>query len=682
MPATKKNKTKKATAIPARKVKKPAAPKSAGGKKAWAARPTPAAETPASPKQTTVNITAAKGRPMLSWVGKRPLRHVTGFPAQHVESFNPAGEPSGKGGLLFHGDNKEVLAYLLANGFRQSVNLICIDPPFDSGADYVRKVSLRGIKGAAKIGGESYALGEQIQYTDIWGNDNYLQFMFERLLLLKELLAENGTIYLHCDDTKSHLLRCVLDEVFGADNFLNEVLWLFRERGISKTTWNPKHNNVFVYAKRKGQQTFNVDAVRDEYSEETKKKFKYKDDEGLYQIRGRNIPGSPIRQADGLRPEHEEKYPGLTYRQYMEDGQLPVDWWEIPLVNKAAKERTTYPTQKPEELYYKMIMASSPPAGLVLDCFLGSGTTAAVAQKLGRRWIGCDINKGAIQTTVKRLEGIITEQIASAKKAGQQKDLIAEDKEKPLPPAQLSFAVHRVNDYDLAIQHNEAVNLACEHIGITRTRSDSFFDGSIGQRLAKIIPFGHPLSVPDLEDLKKELEARPDEERGIIVVCLGKELAVEAWLEEWNRFRRRRAGEHVKKSEPNKIEIIELRTDPKYGKFIAHQPARAKVDIARKADKLVVEIKDFISPSIIERLQSQAGLLQPKIDDWRAMVDCVMIDPAHDGKVFNIALADVPEKKNDFVQGKYELPAPKAKTSVAVKITDMLGEEVIVTKEV
>jgi hypothetical protein len=178
-----------------------------------------------------------------------------------------------------------------------------------------------------------------------------------------------------------------------------------------------------------------------------------------------------------------------------------------------------------------------------------------------------------------------------------------------------------------------------------------------------------------LEDLKKELSARSTEERDVVVVCLGKELTVDAWLADWNLLRKR--GDV-----PNKIEIIELRTDPKYGKFIARQPARAKVDIARKADKLVVEIKDFISPSIIERLQSQAGLLQPKIDDWRAMVDCVMIDPAHDGKVFNIALADVPEKKTDFVQARYELDAPKGKTTVAVKITDMLGEEVIITKEV
>lgn len=375
-----------------------------------------------------ISITQAKGRPMLIWVGKRPITRVTPYPAQHVESSDPTGvfskpplEPElwqdwphqyPKGGLLFHGDNKEVLVHLIANGFRGKVNLVYIDPPFDSGADYIRKVTLRGVKGSAKIDGENYSLGEQIQYTDIWANDNYLQFMYERLSLIKELLSEKGTIYLHCDPKKSHQLRSILDEIFGPENFMNEVLWVFKERGISKTAWNTKHNNIFAYAKNLGQQIFNVDKVRDSYSEETIKKFKYEDENGRYQIRGRNIPGSPIRQADGLRPEHEQQYPGLTYRQYMEEGQLPLDWWEIPLVNKAANERVGYPTQKPEEILYKIICASSNPGDIVLDCFLGSGTTIAVAQKLGRRWIGCDINKGAIQTTVKRIQDINAGQIA------------------------------------------------------------------------------------------------------------------------------------------------------------------------------------------------------------------------------------------------------------------------------
>ena len=653
MPATKKTKTKKATAIPARKAKKPVAPKSAGGKKARATKETPTAETPTPPKQTTVNITAAKGRPMLSWVGKRPLRLVTSFPAQHVESFNPTGEPTDKGGLLFHGDNKEVLAHLLANGYRGSVNLIYIDPPYDSGADYVRKVSLRGPKGSTKLDGETYALGEQIQYTDIWANDNYLQFMYERLMLLKELLSSTGSIYLHCDWHKDHVLRLLLDEVFGPDNFVNEIIWWYYDKmPTGGNALDRQHDIILQY--RKGDTLIANPVLELRENPNRKREIRQKIDGKM--IRVRDESGKQVFAEDN------------PYKRC-------ADVWRMTLENSMAAERSGFPTQKPLGLLERVIQAGSNPGDIVLDIFLGSGTTAAVAQKLGRRWIGCDINKGAIQTTVKRLEGIITDQIGAAKQAGQQKDLIADDKEKPPTPAQLSFAVHRVNDYDLAIQHNEAVNLACEHIGITRTRSDSFFDGSIGQRLAKIIPFGHPLSVPDLEDLKRELSARPNEERDVVVVCLGKELTVDAWLADWNRLRKR--GDV-----PNKIEIIELRTDPKYGKFIAHQPARAKVDIVRKADKLVVEIKDFISPSIIERLQSQAGLLQPKIDDWRAMVDCVMIDPAHDGKVFNIALADVPEKKTDFVQARYELAAPKGKTTVAVKITDMLGEEVVITKEV
>jgi hypothetical protein len=366
-------------------------------------------------------------------------------------------------------------------------------------------------------------------------------------------------------------------------------------------------------------------------------------------------------------------------------------WTDISPVNSQAYEDTGMPTQKPEVLLERIISASSKPGGLVLDGFIGSGTTAAVAQKLGRRWIGCDINNGAIQTTSKRLQTIINEQIEAAKNAsltlplapspqpsptrGEGESVAAESfaayQEKN--PAQHSFTTWRVNDYDLAIQHNEAVNLACEHIGIERMRTDAYFDGTYRKSLVKIIPFGHPLTPLDLEELKRELEARPDEDRPITVVCLGMEIAAKAWIEDWNRLRKG-------KDAINKIEAIELRTDPKYGKLMKHEPAKAKVKIFRKKDTISVEIEDFISPTIIERLAQQAGLLKPKIDDWRAMVDCVMIDTAYDGKVFNVVLSDVPEKKTDYVQGRYELPAPGGETAVAVKIIDMLGEEVLVIK--
>ena len=218
--------------------------------------------------------------------------------------------------------------------------------------------------------------------------------------------------------------------------------------------------------------------------------------------------------------------------------------------------------------------------------------------------------------------------------------------------------------------------LACEHIGVTRTKTDAYFDGTQGKRLVKIIPFNHPLSPADLEQLKQELKARENDERDILLVCLGKELACETWLTEWGRLRKR--GDV-----PNKIEVIELRTDPKYGKFMTHTPASAKVSIKRTKNELRITIDDFTSPSIIERLDSQdSRLFKAHVTDWRVMVDCIMIDPAYDGQVFNLALTDLPEKKTDLVNGSYTLPDPAGKTTVAVKIIDMLGEEVLVIAEV
>lgn len=131
----------------------------------------------------------------------------------------------------------------------------------------------------------------------------------------------------------------------------------------------------------------------------------------------------------------------------------------------------------------------------------------------------------------------------------------------------------------------------------------------------------------------------------------------------------------------NKIEIIELRTDQRYGKFFVHQSAQAQVDISRHDGKVIVEIEDFISPTIVERLEMDTPLFKAKIPDWRAMVDCVMIDLDYDGEVFDIDLSDVPERKDDLVEGRYELPAPDGETTVAVKIIDMLGEEVSLTGE-
>jgi hypothetical protein len=134
---------------------------------------------------------------------------------------------------------------------------------------------------------------------------------------------------------------------------------------------------------------------------------------------------------------------------------------------------------------------------------------------------------------------------------------------------------------------------------------------------------------------------------------------------------------------PNKAKLHELPpSDPRYGKFFEHQPASAEVKVSRQDGKIVVEIEDFISPKILERLEMDAGIFKAKITDWRAMVDTVLIDTAYDGQVFNVVVSDVPERNTDLVAGRYELPAPDGETTIAVKIIDMLGEEVLIIKTV
>ena len=614
-------------------------------------------------KPKDVTITKAKGRPMLTWVGKKPLARVRAYPAQPIERFDAtSGQPAAlhaadwsdwpqdlpQGGLLYHGDNKDVLAHLLANGFRGKVKLIYIDPPFDSGADYVRKVQLRGAKGTVKIDGEDYTLGEQVQYSDIWANDNYLQFMYERLLLmLKALLSEEGSLVMHCDWGKSHLLRCVLDEVFGSDHMRNEIVWRYAKyqmRGTSRFVSN--HDTIFWYSNGINPTYNPVTEVLDEPKLLKRKKW---------DAAGKKIVN--VRDEEG----------NLIYDEYGE-GKID-DVWDIDIIGATSGERTGYPTQKPVPLLNRVIEALSDPGDLVLDAFLGSGTTVVAAQGSGRRWIGCDINKGAIQTTAKRIQELMRAQAATAT-APQQGDLV-EGGNTPQRPSQLGFATYRVNDYDLHIQHNEAVELACQHLGVARTRTDAFFDGTQGGRLVKIVPFNHPLTPLDLEAVRDELKTRPSEERDVMVVCLGWQLDARAWVDAYNRNR-----------PINKLHVVELRTDRKLGGIIKHEPLAVQASARREGDQLVVEVQDVVSPTIMQRLNLEQGVFRAQITDWRAVVDCILIDPAYNGQVFHVALVDVPERKQDLVAGRYELPAPPAGSTVAVKIIDMLGEELVVTLSV
>jgi DNA modification methylase len=597
-------------------------------------------------KQQGTKITLAKGRPMLHWVGKKPLEFIKSFPAQLVEVFDPARKLEAEPipayeklekswyNLLFHGDNAEVLGFLLANGFREKVDLVYIDPPFDSNANYIRQVELRGVKQRTPIEGEGYTLGEQIQYTDIWANDSYLQFMYERLILLKETLSDQGVIVLHCDWHKDHHLRLLLDEIFGQENFINEIIWYhwtkFQMRQMGSLTRN--HDTLLVYAKNADSHIMNP-LTRPLDRPKKLKRIYWDKEKGKIQN---------VKDAQGH----------VIYNEV--NDEKVDDVWDIPHLGTKARERGDFPTQKPVELLDYVVNTFSNPSSIVLDCFIGSGTTAVSAQKNARRWIGADINRGAIQATSKRIQELLEHpQAKLADDSGFQTS---------------GFAFYNVNDYDLRLLGVEAKELAAEHIGIQRTRTDQFFDGTLGGKLAKVIDFNHPLTPYDLQIVQDELRKRPEENRDVTIVCLGKELAVDPWISDYN-----------KKHPVNKFEVIELRTDSKYGKLLVYRPPEARIDAKRSGSKARVKLTHFVSPSIVDRINDPERLVSVKIKDFRSMIDVILIDANYDGKVFKITHSDVPQSKEALVMGSYELEIPKSKTTVAVKVVDMLGEECVAT---
>ena len=338
-----------------------------------------------------------------------PSKNVSGLfkgsSPQIPNAFNNAVGGGNWMNRLIYGDNLLAMQALLAGdastglpSLRGKVDLIYIDPPFDSKADYRTKINLPGTDIQQKP-----TVIEQFAYADTWeqGTISYLRMMYPRLVLMKELLSDRGSIYVHIDWHVGPYLKIILDDIFTKDMMLNEIIWCYSSMCKSKNNWNRKHDNIYVYTKTSNW-TFNSNNVLESYAEGYEEKFKYKDDKGYYMIRGKGGHMSPIHSQGDLTPEHEKKYPEWTYRQYLQGGGLPKDWWEIPFINSQAKERINYATQKPEALLERIIKASSNEGDLVCDFFGGSGTSAAVAERLGRRWITCDIGKPASLVMRKR----------------------------------------------------------------------------------------------------------------------------------------------------------------------------------------------------------------------------------------------------------------------------------------
>jgi 16S rRNA G966 N2-methylase RsmD len=277
---------------------------------------------------------------------------------------------------LIWGENSLVLTSLLWN-FAGKVKLIYIDPPFATGTDFSFEVRIGESEELLK----EQSIVEETAYRDTWGNGeaSWLSMLHSRLLVARELLAENGSIFLHLDWRFSGHARVVLNEIFGAQNFRNEIVWgYFGPGSPGMRQFNRKHDVIFWYSKSKDNWDFNADSVRIPHHESTEGKFKGG---------GSGFVGG--QAADFSR------------------GKVPEDWWsDIPIVARIRTELTGFPTQKPQKLLERIIVAASQPGDLVFDFFSGSGTTAIAAEVTARRWIACDLGRFAIHTLRKRLLGI------------------------------------------------------------------------------------------------------------------------------------------------------------------------------------------------------------------------------------------------------------------------------------
>jgi site-specific DNA-methyltransferase (adenine-specific) len=299
----------------------------------------------------------------LHWPGKRRQVTVLPRPLRLVERFGTA---EARNQLLL-GDNLPHLAHLRTRLSGQ-VDLIAIDPPFATGRHFT---------------------SEGTGFADDWADDpaSYLQMLYDRFVLARDLLAPTGLIYVHLDYRMSAAVRLLLDEVFGSHRFFNEIIWHYQSGGRTRRAFAFKHDTLLVFA-RGDRPYFDPDAVRLPRGSARRNHMK----------RGTDVTGrsySSIRSA------------GKEYRYYDDEGVPPSDVWsDISHLHQKDPERVGYPTQKPVRLLERIVAASSPPNGLVLDFFCGSGTTAVAAERLGRSWIACDENPAAIAIARDRLLAI------------------------------------------------------------------------------------------------------------------------------------------------------------------------------------------------------------------------------------------------------------------------------------
>ena len=604
-----------------------------------------------------------KGFPELRWTGKRPYRSTQYYPAQLRERYGEENENWIN--KIFWGDNLQVMSHMLKE-YRGKVDMIYIDPPFDSKAQYKKTIKVRG----QDVSNDILSFEEK-QYNDIWTNDTYLQFMYERLILIRELLMDTGSIWVHCDMSRGHYIKVILDEVFGQNNFINQITWK-RTFAHGDMGQGAKHlgrisDYILVYSV---SPNVKLNSVYTPYEKEYEERvYKNVDPDGRrWQSVSLTGPGGAAKgnpyyeflgvsrywqySKENMQRLYEE---GRIYqsksgavprrKMYLDEAKgVPLQdiWTDIVPVQGAAKENTYYPTQKPTALLERILEVATNPGDLVFDCFMGSGTTQAVAMKMGRKFLGADINLGSVQITTKRLLTLASE--------------MERDETLNYYPG---FEVYNVNNYDFFRNPVEARDLIIEALEIQPFTQSNVWDGELDGRMVKIMPVNRIATKADLEDLKANLPYKTYEKRKeenprqpverITIVCMGHEPDLKASLEQ---------SLSDYKIDVNIVDILRDKSELQLKR-------EAEAEIVREGSKLV--IRSFYPMNLMQKLSLQ----KEYVDNWKQLVESIMIDWNYDGVVIQPQVIDIPDG-DDLVVGIYDIPDDAG--TIKVKITDLISE--------
>ncbi|MCK6630113.1 MAG: site-specific DNA-methyltransferase [Anaerolineae bacterium] len=631
--------------------------------------------------------------------GKRTAPLRLKLPFQTVETVNESsqqrqlaldlfntGRPAAWRNRLIWGDKKYVLPALL-DEFAGQVDLIYIDPPFDTGADFTFQISVEDekfIKEASII--------EQKAYRDTWGRglDSYLQWFYETVVLLRELLTEQGTIYVHLDWHVGHYAKAILDEIFTVERFINEVVWVRSSpRANINIGMSGGHDTILVYAKTETP-IWNKQFVP--LSEGYTDSHYNRVEEGT----GRRYRTDNMISPNPDRPNLKYEWNGIIrvwrvtkenmqklhdegrlvysstgvaqYKRYLDESEgtpLSTAWQDIPPVNSQALERVEYRTQKPEALLERIIKTSSNENSLVLDCFCGSGTTAAVAEKLNRRWITCDLGRFAIHTTRKRLLSIENVKPFVVQNLGKYERQAWQAAEFGGPEKAASVTAH-YRRFILELYHARPIE------------GYSWLHGLKQGRLVHIGAVDAPISPGDVKQIAMEFRKATgtgkDAPTESAVDVLGWDFAFEL-----NEVAKQQAAEANISMRFIRIprEVLEKKA-VEQGDIKFFELAALSVEVKQEGRAVNLQLTDFVIPP-----DDVPADVQAAISHWSQWVDYWAVDWDNQGDTFHNMWQAYRTRQNKSISlragHKYE---SAGEYTVVVKVIDILGNDTTKTLRV